>query len=209
MTIQEERAAKIKAARNKSLRLMQMDANGTLDKIAEGKKDKINESFTDGADITTESLLSTPRQNVSNGIPTGRMSVAAGNVPSVIRESFQSQPPLAQQEVTTSVLDGMFGDLLQERQKPQQAITETVQQPQHVVQQYPSQIDYPMIRTIVEEIVRKYTSSLSKKMVNEGKGSEVNTISLGKSFKFLANNGDIFECTMRKVGNINKKKSVE
>ena len=206
MTIQEERAAKIKAARNKSLRLMQMDANGTLDKIAEGKKDKINETFTDGADITTESLLSTPRQNASNGIPTGKMSVAAGNVPSVIRESFQSQPPLVQQEVTTSVLDGMFGDLLQERQKPQQVITETVQ-PQ--VQQVSSQIDYPMIRTIVEEIVRKYTSSLSKKMVNEGKGSEVNTISLGKSFKFLANNGDIYECTMKKVGNINKKKSVE
>ena len=189
MTIQEERAAKIKAARNKSLRLMQMDANGTLDKIAEGKKDKINETFTDGADITTESLLSTPRQNASNGIPTGKMSVAAGNVPSVIRESFQSQPPLVQQEVTTSVLDGMFGDLLQERQKPQQVITETVQ-PQ--VQQVSSQIDYPMIRTIVEEIVRKYTSSLSKKMINEGKGSEVNTIALGKNFKFLSSDGSIY-----------------
>jgi hypothetical protein len=208
MTIQEERAAKIKAARNKSLRLMQMDANGTLDKIAEGKKDKINESFTDAEMIPTD-MMQAPRQNMAANIASGKMSVAAGNVPSIIRESFQSQPPLAQQEVTSSVLDGMFGDLLQERQNPQQVITETVQQPQQVVQQYPSQIDYPMIRTIVEEIVRKYTSSLSKKMVNEGKGSEINTISLGKSFKFLANNGDIFECTMRKVGNINKKKSVE
>ena len=205
MTIQEERAAKIKAARNKSLRLMQMDANGTLDKIAEGKKDKINESFTD-VEMVSGDMMQAPRQNMSANIASGRMSVAAGNVPSVIRESFQSQPPLAQQEVTSSVLDGMFGDLLQERQKPQQVITETVQ-PQ--VQHTSSQIDYPMIRTIVEEIVRKYTSSLSKKMVNEGKGSEVNTISLGKSFKFLANNGDIYECTMKKVGNINKKKSVE
>ena len=205
MTIQEERAAKIKAARNKSLRLMQMDANGTLDKIAEGKKDQINESFTD-VEMVSGDMMQTPRQNMAANIASGRMSVAAGNVPSIIRESFQSQPPLAQQEVTSSVLDGMFGDLLQERQKPQQVITETVQ-PQ--VQHTSSQIDSPMIRTIVEEIVRKYTSSLSKKMVNEGKGSEVNTISLGKSFKFLANNGDIYECTMKKVGNINKKKSVD
>jgi hypothetical protein len=151
-------------------------------------------------------MMQAPRQNMAANISSGRMSVAAGNVPSIIRESFQSQPPLAQQEVTSSVLDGMFGDILQERQKPQQVITETVQ-PQ--AQQTSSQVDYPMIRTIVEEIVRKYTSSLSKKMLNEGKGSEVNTISLGKSFKFLANNGDIYECTMKKVGNINKKKSVE
>ena len=205
MTIQEERAAKIKAARNKSLRLMQMDANGTLDKIAEGKKDKINETFSD-AEMMPADMMQAPRQNMAANISSGRMSVAAGNVPSIIRESFQSQPPLAQQEVTSSVLDGMFGDILQERHKPQQVITETAQ-PQ--VQQTSSQVDYPMIRTIVEEIVRKYTSSLSKKMLNEGKGSEVNTISLGKSFKFLANNGDIYECTMKKVGNINKKKSVE
>ena len=128
------------------------------------------------------------------------------NRESIIRESFQSQPPLAQQDVTSSVLDGMFGDLLTE-QVTRPIMEENIQQPQvqQVVPQYSAQIDYPMIRTIVEEIVRKYTTSLSKKMVNENKSSEVNTISLGKTFKFLANNGDIYECSMKKVGNINKK----
>jgi hypothetical protein len=205
MTSQEERAARIKAARSKSLKLMQMDANGTLDKIAEGKKDSINKSFDDN-NITTDSLLSSSKVDRTNRMSTGRMSVAAGNVPSIIRESFQSQPPLAQQDVTSSVLDGMFGDLLTE-QVTKPIMNENVQQPQvqQVAPQYSSQVDYPMIRTIVEEIVRKYTSSLSKKMVNENKGSEVNTISLGKTFKFLANNGDIYECSMKKVGNINKK----
>jgi hypothetical protein len=205
MTSQEERAARIKAARSKSLKLMQMDANGTLDKIAEGKKDSINKSFDDN-NITTDSLLSSSKVDRTNRMSTGRMSVAAGNVPSIIRESFQSQPPLAQQDVTSSVLDGMFGDLLTE-QVTKPIMNENVQQPQvqQVTPQYSSQVDYPMIRTIVEEIVRKYTSSLSKKMVNENKGSEVNTISLGKTFKFLANNGDIYECSMKKVGNINKK----
>jgi hypothetical protein len=205
MTSQEERAARIKAARSKSLKLMQMDANGTLDKIAEGKKDSINKSFDDN-NITTDSLLSSSKVDRTNRMSTGRMSVAAGNVPSIIRESFQSQPPLAQQDVTSSVLDGMFGDLLTE-QVTKPIMNENAQQPQvqQVAPQYSSQVDYPMIRTIVEEIVRKYTSSLSKKMVNENKGSEVNTISLGKTFKFLANNGDIYECSMKKVGNINKK----
>jgi hypothetical protein len=44
----------------------------------------------------------------------------------------------------------------------------------------------------------------SKETVNE-----VNTIALGKTFKFLAKNGDIYEAKLTKVGNINdKRKSV-
>ena len=62
-----------------------------------------------------------------------------------------------------------------------------------------------MIRTIVEEIVRKYTSSLKNKLLQENNGNEVNTISLGKNFKFLANDGTIYECTMKKIGTLNKK----
>ena len=83
-----------------------------------------------------------------------------------------------------------------------------IQQPQMQVTQ---QIDYPMIRTIVEEIVRKYAVSLNKKIISEGKqtANEVNTIALGDTFKFLDKQGNIYECTMKKVGNINnKKKSV-
>ena len=83
------------------------------------------------------------------------------------------------------------------------------QQPQYTPQvQMSAQVDYPMIRTIVEEIVRKYAVSLNKKIISEGKTStnEVNTISLGKTFKFLANDGTIYECQMKKIGNINEKR---
>ena len=86
------------------------------------------------------------------------------------------------------------------------------QQSQYAPQtQMSAQIDYPMIRTIVEEIVRKYAVSLKNKIISEGKSqtSEVNTISLGKTFKFLANDGTIYECQMKKIGDINsKRKSV-
>jgi hypothetical protein len=70
-----------------------------------------------------------------------------------------------------------------------------------------SSVDYPIIRTIVEEVVKRYAVSLNKR-INEGKEnvSEINTISLGKTFKFLDSKGNIYECVMKKVGNINNKR---
>ena len=205
----EERKARIAAARNNSLRLMKMDANGTLDKIIEGKAGDINDSLiSEDANVTTESLMSSKREDRMNRMPTGRMGVAAANVPSVIRESFQNQPPVNESISTSSVLDDVFGDVLTE-----QAVTKPVmKQAQQPQQSFTTGggVDYPMIRTIVEDIVRKYSQSLKKNILNEsaGGGAEVNTIALGKTFKFLDNKGNIYECTMKKVGNINNKKSV-
>lgn len=205
----EERKARIAAARNNSLRLMKMDANGTLDKIIEGKAGDINDSLiSEDANVTTESLMSSKREDRMNRMPTGRMGVAAANVPSVIRESFQNQPPVNENISTSSVLDDVFGDVLTE-----QAVTKPVmKQAQQSQQSFTTGagVDYPMIRTIVEDIVRKYSQSLKKNILNEsaGGGAEINTIALGKTFKFLDNKGNIYECTMKKVGNINNKKSV-
>ena len=203
----EERKARIAAARKGSLRLMQMDANGTLDKLMEGRADEINDSLTSAdANVTSASLMSTKREDRMNRMPTGRMGVAAANVPSIIRESFQNQPPVSENMATSSVLDDMFSlEDLQPQRKQQ--ITEQVAP---VQQSFTTGgIDYPMIRTIVEDIVRKYAQSLKKNLVTEGVGgAEVNTIALGKTFKFLDSKGNIYECTMKKVGNINNKKSV-
>ena len=203
----EERKARIAAARKGSLRLMQMDANGTLDKLMEGRADEINDSLTSAdANVTSASLMSTKREDRVKRMPTGRMGVAAANVPSIIRESFQNQPPVSENMTTSSVLDDMFSlEDLQPRGKQQ--ITEQVAP---VQQSFTTGgVDYPMIRTIVEDIVRKYAQSLKKNLVTEGVGgAEVNTIALGKTFKFLDNKGNIYECTMKKVGNINNKKSV-
>lgn len=205
----EERKARIAAARNNSLRLMKMDANGTLDKIIEGKAGDINDSLiSEDANVTTESLMSSKREDRMNRMPTGRMGVAAANVPSVIRESFQNQPPVNENISTSSVLDDVFGDVLTEQAVTKPAMKQ-VQQPQQSFTTGGG-IDYPMIRTIVEDIVRKYSQSLKKNILNEsaGGGAEINTIALGKTFKFLDSKGNIYECTMKKVGNINNKKSV-
>ena len=201
----EERKARIAAARQGSLRLMQMDANGTLDKLMEGRTDEINTSLTSAdANVTSASLMSSKREDRMNRMPTGRMGVAAANVPSVIRESFQNQPPVNENMTASSVLDDVFSlEDLQPQRKQQ--ITEQVAPAQ---QSYATggSVDYPMIRTIVEDIVRKYAQSLKKNLVTESTGgAEVNTIALGKTFKFLDSKGNIYECTMKKVGNINKK----
>ena len=206
----EERKARIAAARNNSLRLMKMDANGTLDKLMEGRADDINNSLmSDDANLTSESLMRVKRNTSSEGIPTGKMGVAAANVPSIIRESFSKNPPVSEETVTSSVLDDMFGLMDVEPKQQRQQIRE---QAAPVQQSYASNgggVDYPMIRTIVEDIVRKYSQSLKKNILNENTGAgEINTIALGKTFKFLDSKGNIYECTMKKVGNINNKKNV-
>jgi len=201
----EERKARIAAARKGSLRLMQMDSNGTLDKLMEGRADEINDSLINAdANVTSESLMSVKRDDRMKRMPTGKMGVAAANVPSVIRESFQNQPPMSEEISTSSVLDDMFSLEDMQSQRKQQITEQTAPVQQSFAT---GSVDYPMIRTIVEDIVRKYAQSLKKNLITEGTG-EINTIAIGKTFKFLTKNGDIYECAMKKIGNINEKKSV-
>lgn len=201
---------RIKAAKSKSLRLMQMDKK--LDAMAKGVRGEITESFSSSEPVPTQSMMST-KIDKSMGIPTGgRMNE---NVPLAIREAFQKNPIDESQLLMNTMSGGGDLSFLNEnvvtptRTAP---IMENIQQPQPQVQTVSAGIDYPMIRTIVEEVVKRYAVSLNKR-INESKGgnevNEINTISLGKSFKFLAKNGDLYECTMKKVGNINdKRKSV-
>lgn len=224
MANEVDKRARLQSAMSKAAKLMQLESNGTLDKIAAAHKDGINESLDGG--VTTQELMTTARDRKTQApIVTRQMGQNAANVPAAIREAFMANP------IDDSVLYDALGEqgdgrslsfLTEGLEQPQQ---HTITPPQNVRQivnegmgqQYVQQpqvtqsIDYPMIRTIVEEIVRKYAVSLNKKIMNESKQetNEINTISLGKSFKFLAKNGDLYECTMKKVGNINdKKKSV-
>lgn len=204
---------RIKAAQNKSLQLMHLDSNGSMNKLVEGKYGEISNSLNStDSNTTTQSLMShKPSQYAAT--PSMRMTQAAKNLPKEIIESFQKNPIDA-----SSLGYGEMDDLsmLTEGLEPKPSVTEKIYQPTVQPQaQAPSstaQIDYPMIRTIVEDIVRKYAQSLNKRIVNESKNSneqlnEVNSIVLGKTFKFLAKNGDIYEAKLTKIGNINKKNS--
>ena len=194
---------RIKAAREKSLRLMQMDADGSLDKyLKEGKMNQgaINQQMHEAP---------TPRRvQKPQPIDTSRLSESAKHIPREILESFATN-----QIDDSALLDGVFSSsnalsMLEEglpsRQQPKQVVEEVKQQPmQQVLTQ---SVDYPMIRTIVEDVIRKQIGALSKKMLNESKTSDISTITLGKTFKFLAKNGDIYEAKLQKIGNINEQK---
>ena len=224
-----DKQVKLQNAMSRAKKLIQLESNGTLDKIAAGVRDGVNSSL-EGGDIITEQLMTTPRNRRTEAPMIGaQMGENAMNVPAAIRESFSTNP------IDESSLYSAFGgtqggndDLAfltediptprqpqrvnMQSQDVRQLVNEGMgyQQPQYVPQAS-AQVDYPMIRTIVEEIVRKYAVSLNKKIISEGKTStnEVNTISLGKTFKFLDSKGNIYECQMKRVGNINdKRKSV-
>lgn len=213
--------AKLKNAMSRAKKLIQLESNGTLDKIAKGAREGVSDSLKDGS-IVTEQLMTTSRDRRREAPMVGqKMGENAMNVPAAIRESF------AKTSIDESSLYSAFGGgqganddlafLTEEtttQEYPQRVNAQTQDVRQIVNEglgyapQTSSQVDYPMIRTIVEEIVRKYAVSLNKKIINENKSSvnEVNTISLGKTFKFLANDGSIYECTMKKIGNINNRK---
>ncbi len=220
------RESVVKNAMSRAAKLMQLESNGTIDKIAKDPnfKANINNSLENG-DVLTEQLMTTSRDRKVQAPMAGMaMGENASNVPAAIREAFMNNP------IDDSSLYAAFGEqgdgrsisfldemvapkpqtqIVQPNQDVRQIVNEGInyQQPQT---QMPQQIDYPLIKTIVEEIVRKYAVSLNKKIIAENKQpqatNQVNTIALGETFKFLAKNGDLYECTMRKVSNINKMK---
>ena len=216
------RESVVKSAMSRAAKLMQLESNGTLDKIAAAHKDGINSSL-DG-DVTTQDLMTTARNRKTEApMITREMGENASNVPAAIREAFMNNP------IDESSLYGAFTaggdgslDFLNEMAMPQQQpqITQPTQDVRQIVNegmgytsssqpQVSAQIDYPMIRTIVEEIVRKYAVSLKKNILAENKQgapiNQVNTIAFGDTFKFLTKNGDIYEAKLVKKGNINKK----
>lgn len=198
--------SKLKDALGKASKLMSMDKNGTISKIAESKRDSINTSINDST-VSTESMMTARPQRNMTEVPRNVNS----NIPRAIVESFSKNP------IDTSMIGSIGGSsnsvldtigIQEQTRTVQPQNTSGAIQEQHTVQTQVQGIDYPMIRTIVEDIVRKYTSSLSKKMLSESKGSvnELTTMTLGKSFKFLDRQGNIYEATLKKIGNINNKK---
>ena len=198
--------SKLKDALSKASKLMSMDKNGTISKIAESKRDSINTSLNDST-VSTESMMTARPQRNMTEVPRNVNS----NIPRAIVESFSKNP------IDTSMISSIGGSsnsvldtigIQEQARTVQPQNTSSTIQEQHTVQTQVQGIDYPTIRTIVEDIVRKYTSSLSKKMLSESKGSvnELTTMTLGKSFKFLDRQGNIYEATLKKIGNINNKK---
>lgn len=72
-------------------------------------------------------------------------------------------------------------------------------------------VDYELIKTIVESVVDKKINELKKGMVNEnlnyGSNSSLKAMKLGEKFLFLDSDNNVFECQMRYIGKNKKRKS--
>jgi hypothetical protein len=224
MANETDRKSAVKNAMSRAAKLMQLESNGTLDKIANDPtfRNNINSTLNSSESINTKELMSTNVPKASDmPLSSRQMPSSSSKVPKAIMEAFMSNP------IDDSALYSAMGNgdgrdisfLMEGTNETPTQIVKPTQNVREIIneglesnrQQYvPSsqQIDYPMIRTIVEEIVRKYAVSLNKKILSEGKqnANEISTIALGKTFKFLDKEGNIYECTTKKIGNINQKK---
>lgn len=129
-------------------------------------------------------------------------------LPKQILESFRKNPG---KEASTSVL-GNIPDEVLEKMQTRKTITEQREAVQDST--HGNNIDYSLLKTIineaVQENVKKYMSSLSKKLINEGVGgssSQLMAMKVGKSFSFITENGDVYVATLKKKGNINEQKN--
>ena len=188
-------------AKDRARKLIQMDANGTLGKV---KQKAINENkitYSTNGDVNVAPMdVDQPTQY--NEVPNNFKSKS--KLPTEILESFKKNPPSAQQQ-QGSVLDMLQqrsgGQIFKEEKQP------IMEQPQPSTT---ANVDYSMIKMIVEECMRKYTTALKKSILSENKNNEtcgtLQAMKIGDKFSFITSNGDLYEAKLTFVKNINTKK---
>ena len=124
-------------------------------------------------------------------------------LPREIIESFQNEQLDYSKLNNDSVLD--FVDI-KPIERQEQIVEEYRKQP---VAQNNSNIDYSLIKNIIESAVKKYIGAYTKKILNESKSnglSDLKAIKMGDTFSFITENGDVFEANLTFKRNINDKK---
>ena len=80
-------------------------------------------------------------------------------------------------------------------------------------QQISSNIDYSLIKTIVEDCVKKYSSALKKSILNESKElmkenvGTLQAMKLGNKFSFVDDEGNLYEAKLTFIKNLNENKN--
>lgn len=201
MAITEDKLQRFMQAQTKAKKLIQMDMEGGFDKY-QSKATQMASS------MLTESVPEPQQyQPYQETVPTKTNS----KLPKEILESFKNK-----QIDTTALSVATSPSILDEvnyKTQGQLFNTEVKQKQQPIVNNIAeniaptSNVDYSMIKMIVEECVRKYTSSLKKSILNESKTNDdcLKAMKIGDKFSFITKNGDLYEAELKFVKNINKK----
>lgn len=136
-------------------------------------------------------------------------------LPKEIIESMMSNP-INVDGLSQSLADPTVGALmskvnLKQQEPVRQVVNETVEMPQKqeqpLYQNGPSSVDYSLIKSIIEETVRKYMNSAVKKLLKElgGGNDKLNAMMIGDKFNFISENGDLYEATLNFKKNVKTK----
>ena len=206
-------------AQERARKLISMDAKGGLDKYAKAYADSGGLSVDSNGDFNfgnlSESMTNKVNHNTAAPTEFAPSQFATSKLPKEILESMKT----TQIDTRTafgggSVLD-QYGLIPNEiKQNPiKQIVTEEKAATSTQTVTNNGAIDYSLIKTIVEDCVRKSMGSLKKSILQEGKENvEDNNVALmkiGESFKFVTKNGDIYEARLKKISNIYDKKKTD
>ena len=212
MAASEESIKRFMMAQDRAKKLIQMDVNGGLKQYEH--KARQNAEMCLNEESTPQYQAQAPQQMSYAQEP---LNVKTNSkLPKEILESFKTKqidPSPLGYGVSSSILDEVNyrtqGKLYNEETKPQvqqpkKQIIETTQSTNN------SNVDYSMIKMIVEDCMKKYTSALKKSLINESKANDSNAtlqaLKIGNKFSFIDNSGNVYEATLKKVGNLNKNK---
>lgn len=210
------------AIKDKARKIMEMDRSGKLDEIrdnaARSGKLSMNEGIEPVAEMPMNTYPQTPQMSqMPQYVPQTQpmMGVGSSKLPSAILESFKNKQidtSVMGLSTTSSVLDRINFNTqgaLFEQTQPKQEVKEVKVVTEQTQPTISTSVDYSMIKMIVEECMRKYTSALKKTIINESKTAStegtLKAMKVGDKFSFITDNGDLYEAKLTFIKNINKK----
>lgn len=214
--------ARFMQSQQRAKKLIDMDARGVIDNLAENARKEGRLSTDDSGDINYVPSSNSQPQQVNEAytqeMATNMMATRKNSkLPKAIVESFAKNNidtsllgvGVGQSSVLDMIDHASGGKLFNEQKSTQrQKVVETVSQPQNI--QVQGNVDYSLIKTIVEDCVKKYTSALRKSMLNESKSSvneatELQAMKIGDKFSFIDKNGNLYEAKLQFIKNIKQK----
>ena len=209
------------AIKDKARKIMEMDRSGKLDEIrdnaARSGKLSMNEGIEPVAEMPMNAYPQAPQMSqMPQYIPqTQPMGMGSSKLPSAILESFKNKQidtSVMGLSTTGSVLDRINFNTqgaLFEQTQPKQEVKEVKVVTEQTQPTVSTSVDYSMIKMIVEECMRKYSSALKKTIINESKTTSnegtLKAMKVGDKFSFITDNGDLYEAKLTFIKNINKK----
>jgi hypothetical protein len=213
MAASEESIKRFMMAQDRAKKLIQMDVNGGFKQYEQKARQSAEMCLNE--ESTPQYQTQTPQQQQINYTQEPLNIKTNSKLPKEILESFKTKqidPSPLGYGVSSSILDEVNyrtqGKLYNEEtksqtQQPKKQIIETTQTTNN------SNIDYSMIKMIVEECMRKYVGSLKKTILNESKtntNDELQAMKIGDRFSFITKNGDLYEAELKFIKNLNNKK---